>query len=375
MVNEIYFDNASTTQVDTESIRVMNDIFNKDYGNPSSLSKKGIVAKGIIEDARKIISKSINASPAEIFFTSGATESNNWAIKGVLGNVLRKRIITSCVEHKSVLNVCRGIEVNGGDVFYLNVDNMGFVDPFLLEENIDENVGIVSVMFANNEIGTIMPIEEIGRICKRHRVLFHVDATAAYMREKIDVKKMNIDLMSLSSHKIHGPTGVGALYIRDGVDIDALFLGGGQEMKKRSGTENVAGIIGFAVAVKNFLRKDVLKILEIRNYIIREALEIKGVKLVGPFNERVCSNINLLVKDVDAESLVGLFNGLGIYVSAGSACSVNDENASHVLKSIGLNQKDSLSCFRISLGRYNTFDEANLFLKEFKRIVKFLRSW
>ncbi|MEK6945444.1 MAG: cysteine desulfurase family protein [Nanoarchaeota archaeon] len=375
-MKQIYLDNAATTKVDEKVLKEMLSYFSEKYGNASSVHAFGVEAKNALENSRRVIAKSINAKPSEIIFTSGGTESNNFAITGLsYANYPSKtHIITSKIEHDCVLNTCKYLEKHVAQVTYLDVDKEGFVNLKDVERAITSKTFLVSIIHGNNEIGTIQNIEEIGKICKAKGVLFHTDACQSFTKVPIDVKKMNIDLMTINSHKIHGPKGVGALYIREGIKIDPLLHGGGHEKKLRSGTENVSGIVGFAKAVEVANQKDVKNMTELRNYLMEKILKIPNTNLNGPKEKRLCNNVNVSFGNIDGEALGGYLENDGIYVSTGSACSSHSGESSHVLKAIGLNQKQLAGSIRISISKYTTKEDVDYFLEKLNRIVEKLRK-
>ena len=373
---EIYLDNAATTKVDEQVLKAMNLYAKKYYANPSSKYVLGNLAKRAIIGSKKFIADKIGAKPSEIIFTSGGTESNNLALKGLFfANYLQKNhIITTKIEHDSILNVCKWLEKQGAKVTYLDVDKEGFVSLDDVNKSITQKTFLVSVIHGNNEIGTIQNIETIGKLCKSKGILFHTDACQSFTKVPINVNRQNIDLMTLNAHKIHGPKGVGALYVRDGIKIIPLLHGGGQEKGLRSGTENVPGIVGFAKAVELVKQKDIDSMKKLRDKLIKELLKIEWVKLNGPMNDRLCNNINVSFKGIDGETLLAYLERYGIYCSAGSACMSNTAEKSHVLKAIGLNEKEIESSLRISLSRYNTQEEIIFFVGKVREIVKKLRK-
>ena len=335
----VYLDNAATTKVDKEVLKEMQPYFNEKYGNASSLHSFGREAKEALEKSREVIARSINALTEEIIFTSGGTESNNIALKGLFFNNKEKNhIITSKIEHDAIFETCKFLEKNGAKVTYLNVDRSGLIDFEQLKKEINEKTLLVSIMHANNEIGTIQDIEKIGKLCREKKVLFHTDAVQSYCKEKIDVKKQNIDLMSLSAHKIYGPKGVGALYIRKELrnKIGVFLHGGGHEFGLRSGTENIAGIVGMTKAVevcqKNFNNKE---INALRDKLIKEVLKIPETFLNGHTEKRLSNNANFIFKAIEGESLVLMLDEKGIAASTGSACSSKSLEPSHVLLALG----------------------------------------
>lgn len=373
----IYLDNAATTKVDEKVLKVMQNYMTKQYGNASSLHNLGLTSKEAIENARKIIAHSINAKPNEIIFTSGGTESNNLALKGILKS--GDHIITTKIEHKSILNVCKELEKSGVKTTYLNVDNEGFVNMNELENAIiknTQNTLLVSIIHANNEIGTIQNLDAIGKICRKHNVLFHTDACQSFTKTKIDVKTQNIDLMTLNAHKIHGPKGIGALFIREGIKINPIIQGGGQENNIRSGTENVPGIAGFAEAVKLKINdNNINKISKLRDKLIKGILKIPGTTLNGPIgNKRLCNNINVSFKGVEGEAIGELLNEKGVCSSTGSACSERSLETSYVLRAIGRSHEEGNGSLRLSLSKNTTEKEINYVLKILPEIIEKLRS-
>jgi cysteine desulfurase len=373
----IYLDNAATTRTDPKVVKSMIPYFIKDYGNASSLHKLGINAKMALESARKTIAKSINAKPEEIIFTSGATESNNLALKGIAFSKKKGHIITTKIEHDCILNTCKWLKTLGFKITYLNVDKEGFINLKELEDAIKKNKDtiLISIIHANNEIGTIQDLEAIGKICFKHNIPFHTDAAQSYTKTLIDVKKQNLSLVSLNSHKIHGPKGVGALYIKKGVKIVPLAHGGGHEQNLRSGTENIPGIIGFAKAVKLSSKKYIKHMAKLRDYLIKEVLKkIPDVKLNGSTeNKRLCNNINFSFKYIEGEAIGALLDAKGISSSTGSACSSKSLEPSHVLLALGLTPEQAHGSLRLSLSRYTTKQEIDYTIKSLISEVKKLR--
>lgn len=372
----IYFDNAATTKVDDEVVKEMLPYFSEKFGNASSVHQKGQEAKEAMNRARKIIADSINAKTSEIYFTSGGTEANNWALKGLFWENYpnKNHIITTKIEHDCILNTCKWLEKQGAKVTYLDVDSEGFISLEELRNSITDKTIVVSVIHGNNEIGTIQDLEKIGKICQEKNVLLHTDACQSFTKIDIHVKKQNIDLVTLNAHKIHGPKGVGALYIRDGIKLSPLMHGGGHERKQRSGTENIPGIVGFGRAVKIVDSKDIKKMRELRDYMIEEILKISDTKLNGTQGEkRLCNNINISFSNIEGEAVGGYLEQKGILTSTGSACASNTLESSHVLKSIGLTPLQSNSSIRISISKYTTKQEIDYFLKILPDIVTKLR--
>ncbi len=374
-MKQIYLDNAATTKIDGEVLKVMLPYFDEKYGNASSIHMKGQEAKKAMEKSRAIIAKSIKAHTREIIFTSGGTESNNFALKGLFfSNYPEKNhIITTKIEHDCVLNTCKWLEKQGAKVTYLDVNKEGFVNEKDIENSITDKTIVVSVIHGNNEIGTIQDLETIGKICREKQVLFHTDTCQSFTKTLINVKKQNLDLVTLNAHKIHGPKGVGALYIREGIKITPLAHGGGHERKLRSGTENIPGIVGFAKAVEIAKTKDKEIMIKLRDKLIEEILKISNTKLNGPKDNRLCNNINVSFNNIEGEAIGGYLEGFGIYTSTGSACASNSLESSHVLKAIGLSPIQSNSSLRISISKYTTEEEIDYFLEKILKIVDKLR--
>ena len=377
----IYLDNASTTKVLDEVIEVMNYYHRDSYGNPSSLHQLGIDADNILLKSKEMIAKTINAKPEQIIFTSGGTESNNLAIKG---SVLRKKgkIITTKIEHPSVLNVFKDLEKNGFEGIYLNVDREGFVDLEELKEEVNENTLLISIIHANNEIGTIQNIKSIVKIIreKNKDTLIHSDACQSYSKMEIDVQDLDIDLMTINSHKIHGPNGVGALFIKNKSKLKQIFQGGHQENNLRPGTENIPAIIGFAKAAEimnDELKENVKKIKELQNYTIQNIEnKIKNIALNGPadLNNRLCNNINFTFKFIEGEGLLMLLNEQGICVSTGSACSSQSLEPSHTILALGKKHEDAHGTIRFSLSKFNTKEEIDFTIEKLIHAVDILRK-
>ncbi|MBU0893939.1 MAG: cysteine desulfurase [Nanoarchaeota archaeon] len=375
-MKKIYFDNASTTKVDGRVLEAMLPYFDEKYGNASSQHLIGEEANFALGKSRKQIAKAIGANREEIFFTSGGTESNNLALKGLFfSNYPEKdHIITTKIEHDSILNVCKWLEKKGAKVTYLDLDKEGFINLQELEKTITDKTFLVSIIHGNNEIGTIQNLEEIGKICKEKKVLFHTDSCQSFTKTFLDVKKQNLDLVSLNSHKIHGPKGVGALYIKQGIKIIPLAHGGGHESGLRSGTENISGIVGFAKAVDIANNKDVKNMEKLRDKLIEGLLEVSNITLNGPRGNRLCNNINISFNNIEGEAIGGYLEELGIYTSTGSACMSHSLESSHVLKAIGTSPVQSNSSLRISISKFTTEEEVDYFLKEIPRIVEKLRK-
>ena len=376
----IYFDHAATTAVAPEVKEAMEPYFCENYGNASSLYELGYKSKEAINIARVNVAKAINTKPNEIYFTSCGSESDNLAIKGVARahRQNRNHIITSRIEHPAVLNTCRQLEKEGFKVTYLDVDKNGFIDLEELKNSINSKTILVSIMFANNEVGTIEPIKEISRIVHSNNAIFHTDAVQAVGNIKIDVKEMGIDLLSMSAHKFYGPKGVGALYVRDGIDFIQLQNGGHQENDKRAGTENVAGIVGLGKAIEiandNVMHNNG-KLLNLRNYCIEQIKNrIPYIRINGDLNSRLPGNINISFLYVNGKDLVKLLAKKGICTSSGSACSSGLPQPSHVLLAMGLSEDIASSALRIALGKENTKEDIDYFVDELEKIVVNLRT-
>jgi cysteine desulfurase len=376
----VYLDNAATTMSDQKVIKAMLPFFSEKFGNASSIHQFGKEAKKAVGRARSAIAKKINADPSEIIFTSGGTESDNLAIRGVAkaNRHLGNHIITSKIEHPAVLRTCNSLMKEGFEVTFLDVDSEGFVDLKALEKATKNRTILVSVMHANNEIGTIQPIEKIGKICKKRRILFHTDAVQSFTKVPIDVKSMHIDLLSVSGHKIHGPKGVGALFVRKGVKIEEQITGGSHESGLRAGTENVPGIVGFGKAAEIARDSDVRHMRKLRDRMISELLKIKGSKLNGPKGEkRLCNNVNVGFRGVEGESLMMYMDTKGIASSTGSACSnllIKEGGISHVLQAVCKDMEFASGSIRLTLSKFSTEKETDYTIKSIREIVKHLRG-
>lgn len=375
----VYMDYSATTYTKKEVLNEMLPYFTEYYGNPSSIYGISADTKAAIDKARKRAASSINADKNEIYFTSGGSEADNWALKGVAFANRKKgnHIITTSIEHHAVLNSCRFLERNGFEVTYLPVDEYGFVNVNDVISAIKDNTILVSVMFANNEIGTIEPIKEIGEICRKKHIYFHTDAVQAVGNVPIDVKDMNIDLLSMAAHKIYGPKGTGVLYIKKGTKIDNLIHGGGQEREKRAGTENVAGIVGMGKALEiaaGNLYEHSKNLTILRDKIIDGLLKIPHTRLNGPRGEkRLPANINVCFDSVKGESVLMMLDEKGICASSGSACTSGSLDPSHVLLAIGVPHDTALGSLRITIGDGTTEDDVNYFLSVIPKIVERLR--
>ncbi|MDD1724742.1 MAG: cysteine desulfurase NifS [Methanospirillum sp.] len=376
----VYMDHSATTATDPEVVQAMIPWFSNQYGNPSSLYKLARESKTAIENARSKVATAIGAKPEEIFFTSGGTESDNWALIGT-AFALRKKgnhIITSGIEHHAIQHTCEYLEKQGFSVTYLPVDESGKIRTADLKSAITDGTILVSVMFANNEIGTIQPVKEIGKICREKGILFHTDAVQAIGNIPIDVGDLNIDLLSLSSHKFYGPKGTGALFIRKGVRIDNYIHGGGQERRKRAGTENVPGIVGLGTAIEKVTRNledNSNRIRVLRDRLLDRILsEIPHTRLNGHRTDRLAGNINVSFEFIEGESLLLLLDHAGIAASTGSACSSGSLEPSHVLLAIGLRAEIAHGSLRLTLGRENTEEDNEYVFAELKKAVERLRA-
>lgn len=375
-----YFDNAATTRTKDEVLKEMLPYFNEKFGNPSSLYTIGRMSKKAIEEARKKVSSLINCTPNEIYFTGGGSESDNTIIKGIAySNSKRgKHIITSKIEHPAVLNTCKTLEKQGFEITYVNVNKEGIVDVEELRNSIRDNTILITIMFANNEIGTIQPIEAISKISKMHNIVFHTDAVQACGNVQIDVKKMGIDALSLSGHKLYAPKGIGALYVKNGVEFEKIIHGGHQEKDKRAGTENVAGIVGLGKACElanNNLPTHIKHLESLRNYFLEKLdKRIKYVRVNGSLEKRLPGNCNCSFLYVDGQSLVLNLDSKGICASGGSACSSVSQAPSHVLKAIGLSDDLAKGALRITFGEENTKEDVDYLLDNIEEIVNRLRS-
>ena len=380
MKQTIYMDNAATTPVKEEVLSEMIPMFKDNFGNPSTIYKTGKAAKEKIEAARKQVANALNAEKNEIFFTSCGTESDNWAIKGAALEGLKNNknhIITSKIEHHAVLHTTEFLENHGFEVTYLNVNKNGLINPEDVKNAITNKTCLVSIMYANNEIGTVQHIQEIGKICHEKNVLFHTDAVQAIGHIPIDVKAQNIDLLSLSAHKFNGPKGTGALFIKKGVKISNFMHGGAQESKKRAGTENTAGIVGLGKAIEiactNVENKS-NQLAKKRDRLITELLKISHSRLNGDPVKRLPGNVNISFEGIEGESLLLFLDMAGICASSGSACTSGSLDPSHVLLAIGLPHEIAHGSLRLSLSEENTDKEIDYVIEQVNKIVERLRS-
>jgi len=384
---KIYLDFAATTPLSQGVLKVMKKYLSREFGNPSSLHYFGQRAKMAVESAREKVAEFLNCHPFEIVFTGSATEANNLAILGVVekARALGQKhlhVITTKIEHHAVLYPCAWLEKKGVKVTYLSPDKEGRISPEDVVRNLTENTVLVSVMYANNEVGTVQPISEIGKILKEKKnkkgyPFFHTDAVQAVNYLDCDVQKLHVDLLTLSGHKIYGPKGIGALFVREGTLLEPLILGGGQERGMRSGTENVAGIVGLTEAIEEVKKhkKDSKKLQELRDYLIREILRtIKEARLNGSWKYRLPNNVNVSIPGVEGESLVIALDNEGFAVSTGSACSSKSLEPSHVLLALGLTPKEAHGSLRITLGRGTTKQDLKRFVKTLSKVVERLKK-
>jgi cysteine desulfurase len=374
----IYLDNAASTQIQEEVLDSMLPYLREQFGNPSSIHRFGRLAQKAITKARKQVAELINADPSEIYFTSGGTESNNASLYGIAKKNLGSRIITSLIEHDAILEPCKNLEQEGFDVIYLPVNDLGMVDPSSLEKALDENTSLVSIMFGNNEVGTIQPISDLAKICNEKQIPFHTDAVQAIGKISIDVKELGLDLLSMSSHKINGPKGIGALYVKKGISINPIIFGGGQEKGLRSGTENVANIVGFGKAcelARKNLATNISKMKELRDYLSKKIIaEIPSVTLNGHPEKRLPNNTHLTFLGVNGEDLLIKLDEHGIAASTGSACSVQIQKASHVLQAMGFSHEQITGSLRLTVGISNTMEEMDGTVRTLKGVVAELRA-
>lgn len=380
MKTKIYLDNAATTRTAQEVVDAMIPYFTENYGNPSSIYELGQRSKEAITTAREQIAEVIGAKPEEIYFTAGGSEADNWALKAACEAYEKKgkHIITTKIEHHAILHTCEYLEKKGVEVTYLDVDENGLVDLDELQKAIRPDTILISIMFANNEIGTIEPVKEIGMIAKEHGILFHTDAVQAFGQVPIDVDNMHIDMLSSSAHKINGPKGIGFLYIRKGVKIRSFVHGGAQERKRRAGTENVPAIVGYGVAAKraaDTMEERIARERQLRDdFIERVEKEIPYVKLNGHPTKRLPNNINFSFRFIEGESLLIMLDMKGIAGSSGSACTSGSLDPSHVLLAIGLPHEIAHGSLRLSLGEDTTKEDLDYTLGQIKEIIQKLRD-
>lgn len=376
----IYADNAATTRVSESVLRVSLPYFREGYGNPSSIYKLGRDAQKAVEDSRAVIAEALGCLPEEIFFTSGGSESNNWAIKSACeaGKAKGKNhIVTTVFEHHAVLHTCEALENQGFDVTYIPIDEKGYISPEDVKNAIRPETAIVTVMFANNEIGTIQPIAEIGKICRESGVLFHTDAVQAIGSIDIKLNNLDIDMLSLSGHKIHAQKGIGVLYIRKGIKIPNLIYGGGQESTRRAGTENVPAIVGLAKAVEEItagIADRAAVISKRRNRLIEGLLKITHSRLNGGLDNRLCGNVNISFEGIEGESLLLMLDNRGICASSGSACTSGSLDPSHVLLALGLKHEVAHGSLRLSINEETSDEDVEYIIQTVPEVVDRLRA-
>lgn len=380
MDKKIYLDHAATTPLKPEVFEEMKPFLNEYYGNPSSIYEFAQVNKEAVEKSREQVAKAIGANEKEIFFTSGGTESDNWAIKGIAEGYKHKgnHIITTSIEHHAVLHTCEYLDKHGFDVTYLPVDEFGLINLDELREAINESTILISIMFANNEIGTIQQIKEIGKIAKEKDVIFHTDAVQAVGHVPIDVNDMHIDLLSISSHKLYGPKGIGALYVRKGVKLKAFIHGGAQERRRRGGTENVPAIVGFGKAIElaiENMENESIRQAGLRDHLIKEIIDnIPYCKLNGHPIDRLPNNVNFSFEFIEGESLLIMLDMQGFCASSGSACTSGSLDPSHVLLAIGLPHEIAHGSLRITIGESTEREDLDKLVDSLKGIVSRLRE-
>lgn len=375
----VYADNSATTRIDDEVFKAMTPWLTEGYGNASSLYKLGQKAKAAVEDTRKAIAAAFNCDPTELYFTSGGTESDNWAIRGIAkaNEKKGKHIITSKIEHHAVLHTLEAMEKEGYEVTYLDVDSYGMVSPAALAAAIRPDTILVTIMAANNEVGTIQPVDKLGAIAFANKIPFHTDAVQAVGRAKFDLAEQPIELLSLSAHKIYGPKGVGLLYVRKGVRIANLIEGGGHERGKRSGTENVAGIVGLGKAIELIYSRfdeENERLSALRDRLVAGVLRLPDTSLTGHPTERLPGHASFAIKYVEGESMILLLDMAGIAASSGSACSSGSLDPSHVLMAMGLTHEEAHGSLRLSLGHFNTETDVDYILEKLPPIVERLRA-
>jgi len=378
-LKRIYLDYSATTPVKEDVVKEMLPYFTENFGNASSIHSYGQEAKKVLEQARERIAKTINTTPDTVYFTAGGSEADNWALKGVMQAYKEKgkHLITSVIEHHAILHTCEMLEKDGFEVTYLNVNEQGLIDLNELEAAIRPDTILISIMFINNEIGTMQSIEAISKIAHDKKVLFHTDAVQAYGNVKIDVKEMGIDLMSVSSHKIYGPKGVGALYVKKGIRIQNLIEGGAQERRKRAGTENIPGIMGFAKAAEiadENLEAHVTHLIALRERLVKGILSsIDYVRYNGHPSQRHPGNVNVCFEFIEGEALLLSLNAKGISGSSGSACTSGSLDPSHVLLAIGLPHEIAHGSLRLTIGDFTSEADVDYTVEALKEVVQKLR--
>ena len=376
----IYLDNAATTRTAPEVVEAMLPYFTENYGNPGGIYSLGSAGRKAVNEARRILAGALGARQEEIYFTSGGTEADNWAVKAAAESRpgRGRHIVTTKIEHKAVLNACRYLEKQGFEVTYLDVDENGMVDPGRLKAALRPDTILISVMAANNEIGSIQPIGQIGAIARERDILFHTDAVQAFGQIPLDVEALKIDLLSASAHKLNGPKGVGMLYIRSGIELPAFVHGGAQERSRRAGTENVPGIVGFGAAVKRALgsmEERAERETQLRDHLIRRIeSEIPFCRLNGHRSKRLPGNVSFSFSYVEGESVLIMLDMAGICASSGSACTSGSPDPSHVLLAIGLKHEEARGSLRLTLSGENTREELDTAVDSLKEIIQRLRD-
>lgn len=369
----IYMDNAATTRITDSVFQAMLPYLKENYGNPSAIYSLGQRSRAAIENSRIKIAEILGVKASEIYFTSSGSESDNWALKGSLLPNQENHIISSKIEHPAILNSLKKIEKWGGETSLVSVDNEGFVDLNEIESSIKDSTRLISIMFANNEIGSIEPLAEISKIAKKKNILFHTDAVQAMGNIKFKIHDIGVDMLSLSGHKLGAPKGVGLLYVKEGVELDSFLDGGEQERGQRASTENLASIVGLARALEdayNNIEKNLSITRELRDYTIEKLLNIDGVILNGPKEKRLPGNINITLKNTKPQTMVQYLDMFDICVSSGSACAAGSINPSHVLRAIGRSEEDSLSMLRLSLNHENTKEECDYVVEKINQGMK-----
>lgn len=370
MKKDIYLDNASTTMLSPAVIKAMNDFRARNLGNASSVHKLGVEAAREVEKARDILARALNANDQEIIFTSGGTEANNLALRGIAFAHKEKgnHIIISGIEHSSVRETAYWLKSQGFEISEIPVDRHGFCNLNALEKEIRRETILVSIMHANNEVGTIQDLEAISELCRKNEIFFHTDACQSFGKVPIDVLKIQMDLISISSHKIHGPTGIGALYVRRGTKLEPIMFGGKQEQGLRSGTYHVEGIVGFGAAILELNDSDIERMKSNRDRLIHEICKFTGITLNGS-SERLCNNVNVSLRNHSAKNVLLELSKRGIYLSVGSACSAGKKNPSHVLLAMGADENSARESLRISLSKYTSAEDIDEFLRHLREVL------
>lgn len=375
----IYMDNAATTKITEDVLNAMLPYLRENYGNASAIYSLGQKSRAAIENSRIKIAEILKVKPSEIYFTSSGSESDNWVIKETLNPRVKNHIISSKIEHPAILNSLKSVERFGNETSLISVDDEGFVNLDELSEKIKDNTKLISIMFANNEIGTIEPISEISKIAREKNILFHTDAVQAMGNVKFNLKDLDVDMLSISGHKLGAPKGIGILYIKEGIEIFPFIDGGEQERGMRASTENVASIVGIAKAIEDAyanIDENINYTSDLRDYTIEKLLNIKGIIFNGPKNRRLPGNINITLKDTKPQTMVQYLDMYDICVSSGSACAAGSINPSHVLRAIGRSEEDSLSMLRLSINHNNTKKECDYVVEKISEgMKKFKNRW